>query len=275
MALLDKQLDGFGEAFRRLSWDEIGPRAVLLAARWRARTTRASLGRAAWEPQGGGAGSRSRAAGPILAHAIALARGEVGRTLRGGSRGRWRRSSSPSKKARSRLLCRRSRALPPGPMPLVEAAGRDPRRGARRPPRRCRGVRPGAMDGYAVRSAALEGRRITWVLRGHAARAARSRPTPAARRGDGVPHLHRSEPCPAGADAVVMQENVTRQGGPRRARGPAEIGPRTSAAAGETCTSPGAEAIPRGTRLSSGALALGAMLDRAEGGRRAGGPARH
>ena len=31
-ALFDKQLDGFGEAFRRLSWDEIGPRAILSRA---------------------------------------------------------------------------------------------------------------------------------------------------------------------------------------------------------------------------------------------------
>jgi molybdopterin adenylyltransferase len=30
--LLDKQLDGFGEAFRRLSWDAIGPRAILSRA---------------------------------------------------------------------------------------------------------------------------------------------------------------------------------------------------------------------------------------------------
>lgn len=29
---LDKTLDGFGEAFRRLSWDEIGPRSVLSRA---------------------------------------------------------------------------------------------------------------------------------------------------------------------------------------------------------------------------------------------------
>ena len=31
-ALLEKTLDGFGEAFRRLSWDEIGPRAILSRA---------------------------------------------------------------------------------------------------------------------------------------------------------------------------------------------------------------------------------------------------
>ena len=30
--MFDKTLDGFGEAFRRLSWDQIGPRAVLSRA---------------------------------------------------------------------------------------------------------------------------------------------------------------------------------------------------------------------------------------------------
>lgn len=30
--ILDKTLDGFGEAFRRLSWEEIGPRAILSRA---------------------------------------------------------------------------------------------------------------------------------------------------------------------------------------------------------------------------------------------------
>lgn len=31
-AVFDKTLDGFGEAFRRFSWDEIGPRAILSRA---------------------------------------------------------------------------------------------------------------------------------------------------------------------------------------------------------------------------------------------------
>jgi molybdenum cofactor biosynthesis protein B len=31
-ALLEKKLDGFGEAFRRLSWDAIGPKAVMSRA---------------------------------------------------------------------------------------------------------------------------------------------------------------------------------------------------------------------------------------------------
>ena len=30
--LLEKRIDGFGEAFRRLSWDEIGPRSILSRA---------------------------------------------------------------------------------------------------------------------------------------------------------------------------------------------------------------------------------------------------
>lgn len=30
--LLDKELEGFGEAFRRLSWDQVGPRSVLSRA---------------------------------------------------------------------------------------------------------------------------------------------------------------------------------------------------------------------------------------------------
>jgi molybdenum cofactor biosynthesis protein B len=31
-ALLEKRMDGFGEAFRRLSWEEVGPRSVLSRA---------------------------------------------------------------------------------------------------------------------------------------------------------------------------------------------------------------------------------------------------
>jgi molybdenum cofactor biosynthesis protein B len=31
-SLFEKRLDGFGEAFRRLSWDQIGPRAILSRA---------------------------------------------------------------------------------------------------------------------------------------------------------------------------------------------------------------------------------------------------
>jgi molybdenum cofactor biosynthesis protein B len=73
-ALLEKRLDGFGEAFRRLSWDEVGPRAVLsraLAGVHRGRVVAALPG----SPRAI-ALAVDRVLAPILAHAVALARGE-------------------------------------------------------------------------------------------------------------------------------------------------------------------------------------------------------
>ncbi|SRR5579883_993256 len=73
-ALLEKTLDGFGEAFRRLSWDEIGPRAVLtraVAGVHRARVIAALPG----SPRAVVLGV-DRVLAPILAHAVRLARGE-------------------------------------------------------------------------------------------------------------------------------------------------------------------------------------------------------
>jgi molybdenum cofactor biosynthesis protein B len=72
--LLDKKLDGFGETFRRLSWDEIGPRAVLsraLAGVHRGRVLVALPG----SPKAV-ALAVDRILAPILPHATALARGE-------------------------------------------------------------------------------------------------------------------------------------------------------------------------------------------------------
>lgn len=73
-ALLEKRLDGFGEAFRRLSWDEVGPRAVLsraLAGVHRGRVVAALPG----SPRAI-ALAVDRVLAPILVHAVALARGE-------------------------------------------------------------------------------------------------------------------------------------------------------------------------------------------------------
>ena len=73
-ALLDKTLDGFGEAFRRLSWDEIGPRAVLsraVAGVHRGRVLAALPG----SPRAVVL-AVDRVLAPILVHAAALARGE-------------------------------------------------------------------------------------------------------------------------------------------------------------------------------------------------------
>jgi molybdenum cofactor biosynthesis protein B len=71
--LLDKKLDGFGEAFRRLSWDEVGARAVLsraVAGVHRGRFLAALPG----SPKAVVL-AVDRVISPILPHAIALARG--------------------------------------------------------------------------------------------------------------------------------------------------------------------------------------------------------
>jgi molybdopterin adenylyltransferase len=73
-ALLDKRLDGFGEAFRRLSWDEMGPRAVLsraVAGVHRGRVVAALPG-----SPNAVILAVDRILAPILAHATALARGD-------------------------------------------------------------------------------------------------------------------------------------------------------------------------------------------------------
>ena len=72
--LLEKTLDGFGEAFRRLSWDEVGPRAVLsraVAGIHRGRLVAALPG----SPRAVVL-AVDRVLAPVLPHAVALARGE-------------------------------------------------------------------------------------------------------------------------------------------------------------------------------------------------------
>lgn len=73
-ALLEKTLDGFGEALRRLSWDEVGARAVLsraVAGVHRGRVVAALPG----SPKAVVL-AVDRVLAPILTHACALARGE-------------------------------------------------------------------------------------------------------------------------------------------------------------------------------------------------------
>jgi molybdenum cofactor biosynthesis protein B len=72
--LLEKTLDGFGEAFRRLSWDEVGPRSMLsraLAGIHRGRVVAALPGSPSAVTLG-----VDKVLSPILAHAVALARGK-------------------------------------------------------------------------------------------------------------------------------------------------------------------------------------------------------
>jgi len=71
-AMLDKTLDGFGEAFRRLSWDEIGPRAIL------SRAVAGTVGRAVVIALPGSTAAVRLAVtkiiAPTLPHAVALLR---------------------------------------------------------------------------------------------------------------------------------------------------------------------------------------------------------
>jgi molybdenum cofactor biosynthesis protein B len=81
-ALFDKRLDGFGEAFRRLSWDEIGPRAIL------SRATAGTVGACLVVSLPGSEkaarlGARELVA-PVLAHAVDLLHGRTAHGRHGG-----------------------------------------------------------------------------------------------------------------------------------------------------------------------------------------------
>jgi len=71
--LLEKALDGFGEAFRRLSWEQVGPKAVLsraVAGTYRGGVVIALPG----SPKAVTLGVEALVV-PLLAHAVALLRG--------------------------------------------------------------------------------------------------------------------------------------------------------------------------------------------------------
>jgi molybdenum cofactor biosynthesis protein B len=78
-ALFDKRLDGFGETFRRLSWDQIGPRALL------SRATAGTIGtRLVFSLPGSEKAVRLGAReliAPILGHAVDLLHGRTAHKL--------------------------------------------------------------------------------------------------------------------------------------------------------------------------------------------------
>lgn len=74
MPIFQKTIDGFGEAFRRLSWDEIGPRAVL--SRAVAGVVRGRVVIALPGSPGAVRLAVDKLLGPILAHAVDLASGQ-------------------------------------------------------------------------------------------------------------------------------------------------------------------------------------------------------
>jgi molybdenum cofactor biosynthesis protein B len=74
--LLEKRLDGFGEAFRRLSWEQVGARAILsraLAGTSRGRFIAALPG----SPKALSL-AVTEVLAPVLPHAVALLRGSTG-----------------------------------------------------------------------------------------------------------------------------------------------------------------------------------------------------
>jgi molybdenum cofactor biosynthesis protein B len=74
--LFEKVLDGFGEAFRRLSWDAVGPRAIL--SRAAAGVIRGRVVVALPGSPGAVRLGVEQLLAPTLAHAVALASGQGG-----------------------------------------------------------------------------------------------------------------------------------------------------------------------------------------------------
>lgn len=73
-AMFDKTLDGFGESFRRMSWDEIGPRAML------SRATAGTVGKClVFVLPGSEKGARlgAKLIAPIVGHAVDLVNGRT------------------------------------------------------------------------------------------------------------------------------------------------------------------------------------------------------
>jgi molybdopterin adenylyltransferase len=84
--LFDKTLDGFGEAFRRLSWDAIGPNAIL--SRAAAGVVRGVVVMALPGSPKALDLAVSQLIAPVLGHAVALASGRGGHHHRREAEGR-------------------------------------------------------------------------------------------------------------------------------------------------------------------------------------------
>jgi len=112
-----------------------------------------------------------------------------------------------------------------------------------------------AMDGYAVATRDLGGTG-PWSL-AVAGESGAGKPGPALERGSAC-RIFTGAPIPPGADAVVMQEHVARDGATIRFDRPCRAGQHVRRA-GEDLAA-GAHAIAAGSRLGAGGLALAAML---------------
>ena len=116
-----------------------------------------------------------------------------------------------------------------------------------------------SMDGYAARTRDLEGAApFRLPVRGES----QTGGVPDALEPNAVMRIFTGAAVPAGADAVIMQENVTRQGDLAVIAAPPRKG-QNIRRRGEDLAA-GAVAIPRGTRLRPAHLALAGAVDRAE-----------
>jgi molybdopterin molybdotransferase len=162
----------------------------------------------------------------------------------------------PFDEARTRLLAD-VRRLSAERIPLTEAFGR-----VLAEPLTARGPLPpfdhSAMDGYAVASSDLEGSG-PWSLVVALESSAGADAAPLAK--GCACRIFTGAPLPGRADAVLMQELVTREGASVRIEARPKPGQHVRRA-GEDLA-PGAVAVAAGTRLSAGVLALAGMLDRA------------
>ena len=122
-----------------------------------------------------------------------------------------------------------------------------------------------AMDGYAVRAQDLDAagagdRAVRLRVRGES----KTGEVPARLEPGSAMRIFTGAPIPAGADAVVMQENVTREGDTcifhTKSRPGANVRRRGDDLAR------GAVALRRGTRLRAAHLSLAAAVDLAEHG---------
>ena len=116
-----------------------------------------------------------------------------------------------------------------------------------------------AMDGYAVAARDLEGTG-PWTLPVVGESAAGAVPAPLVR--ESSCRVFTGAMVPAGADAVIMQEDVARSGGMITFTSRPRVGAHIRRA-GEDMRA-GERAVEAGTRLGPGHLALAGMLDRGE-----------
>jgi molybdopterin molybdotransferase len=114
-----------------------------------------------------------------------------------------------------------------------------------------------AMDGYAVRSADLSGEPRLPVIG-----ASRTGAVPDALAAGSAMRIFTGAALPAGADAVVMQEDVTREGDVAVFAARPRLGQNVRRRGDDLRA--GSVALARGTRLRPAHLALAASLDRSE-----------